>query len=139
MGIKGSQEKEKDIPVKSSTGLSFENLAGIDVKGALKRLKVEMNTFAMSLAAFAEDYTNIIDKIKNELNRKDVLEALNLLHNLRGAASNIGAADVETTAKMLGTAVKEGQNKLAPLICDLGIALSTVLASIHCAKIVNMR
>jgi two-component system sensor histidine kinase/response regulator len=138
MSIKKIQDREIDIPVKPSTGVSFEDLVGVDVKGALKRLKVDMKTFAMSLAAFAEDYTNIIDKIKNALDRKDVLEARRLLHTLRGAAGNIGSTEVETTAKMLGTAVKEGQDNLEPLIGDLEIALNTVLESIQSFKNVNI-
>lgn len=138
MSVKKSKEKEKDIPVKPTTGLYFENLAGIDVNGALKRLKVEMKTFAMSLTFFAEDYADIVDKIKNALDRKDLLEARKFLHTLRGAAGNIGATEVERTAGILRTAVKEGQDNLEPLIGDLEIAFNTVLESIHSVKTVNI-
>jgi len=131
MSIKESLKKEKDIPVKSSKQASFGDLEGIDAQGALERLKVGTKTYAMSLEAFFEDYTDIIDKIKDALNRKNVPEVRQLLHTLSGAAGNIGAVRVEKAASMIGTAIKEGQSNLTPLIGDLEIALNTALKSVN--------
>jgi two-component system sensor histidine kinase/response regulator len=106
-------------------------LAGIDVEGALERLRVDMDVFKQSLADFLESYGSMMEMIKDALIKQDMGKARNLLHTLRGAAVNIGANEVESFAKKLGEAIKFGTNKWKQLVNDLDIALNTVLKSIR--------
>ncbi len=105
--------------------------AGLDVKGALERLKVDMDVFKQSLADFLESYGSMMEKIKDALIKQDMEKARSLLHTLRGSAVNIGANEVESFARKLGEAIKSGTNKWEPLVNDLDIALNTVLKSIR--------
>jgi PAS domain S-box-containing protein len=112
-------------------GLKTNELVGIDVKGALERLKVDIDVFKQSLVDFLESYGSIMEMIKDALIKQDMGKARNLLHTLRGAAVNIGANEVESFAKKLGEAIKSGTNKWESLLNDLDIALNTVLKSIR--------
>jgi two-component system sensor histidine kinase/response regulator len=105
-------------------------LAGIDVEGALERLRVDIDVFKQSLADFLESYGSMMEMIKDALIKQDMGKARNLLHTLRGAAVNIGANEVESFARKLGEAIKSGTNKWEPLVNDLDIELNTVLKSI---------
>ncbi len=117
--------------IRGRQSIPTNELAGIDVKGALERLKVDIDVFKQSLADFLESYGSMMEKIKDALIKQDMVTARSLLHTLRGAAVNIGANEVESFARKLGEAIKSGTNKWEPLVNDLDIALNTVLKSIR--------
>jgi CheY-like chemotaxis protein len=117
--------------IRRRESMTTNELAGIDVKGALKRLKVDIDIFKQSLADFLESYGSMMEKIKDALIKQDMEKARRLLHTLRGSAVNIGANEVESFTRKLGVAIKSGTNKWEPLVNDLDIALNTVLESIR--------
>ena len=120
MSKKSNHEKAKSLV-----------LPGIDVEGALTRLKVKAETYKTSLLAFVKSYSNFIMEIRGAINREDLDETRRLLHLLKGAAGNIGAKGVELAAKMLGTAVKEEKDDLDQLVANLEFHLNSVLESIQ--------
>jgi PAS domain S-box-containing protein len=112
----------------------IESLVGLDVNGALRRLKVDLSTYIKSLKAFAQNHANTIADIIYALDAKNINEVRLLLHTLKGASANLAANEVEANAKKLHTAVKMGKRNLKALIDNLDSALKIVLNSIETAK-----
>jgi PAS domain S-box-containing protein len=117
--------------IRGRESLITNELAGIDVEGALERLKVDIDIFKQSLADFLESYGSTMEKIKDALFKQDREKARKLLHTLRGSAVNIGANDVESSAKKLGEAIVSEKEDLQSLINNLETSLITVLDSIQ--------
>ena len=121
-------EKDQASSLRLSPGKSIER-PGIDIKGALDRLKVTIEIYKRSLKFFVKRYPDFIEEVKSALGKNEPNEARKLLHTLRGSAINLGANEVKEFATKLGSAIKDGKDDLESLINDLEIALNTALES----------
>jgi signal transduction histidine kinase/CheY-like chemotaxis protein len=71
-----------------------ESLPGFDLADGLKRLHGNKRLYRKLLLNFANDYSDIANKIRRALDEKDLERARSLVHDLKGIAGNLSAVDL---------------------------------------------
>jgi two-component system, sensor histidine kinase and response regulator len=112
-----------------------EQLPGIDIKSALKRVNNNPKILKSILLGFHRDFSLAAKDILVAINSKisdDLESATGLVHAIKGSAGNISATDLYNTAWRLEKALKDRQmDKLPKLQNQFDISLATVLQSIE--------
>ncbi|MBF0120597.1 MAG: response regulator [Desulfobacterales bacterium] len=135
-------KKETDMIILQdiSSGNDFseeipENLPGIEVKDALKRLAGNKLLFKKLLLEFLRDYADIKNEIEQMINDDNNESALKLIHKIKGIAGNLSAKTLQKAAESLELIIKNSKLKLKDsfnfnnLLDQFGIALKSVLES----------
>ena len=105
-----------------------EELPGIDIKVAMKRLRGNRKLFKTLLKDFCRDYQNIANDIRAALNKKDLKQAMLLSHTLKGVAGNLAAHPLRNAAHNLENAFNQGRlDNINDLIAQLENALAQLL------------
>jgi PAS domain S-box-containing protein len=113
---------------KASETFLPEELPGIDIKTALKRLRGNQKLFKTLLKDFYRDYQNIANDIRVALNKPDLKQAMFLSHTLKGVAGNLAAHHLQNAAHNLENALNQGSlDNLNVLIAQLENALAQLL------------
>jgi two-component system, sensor histidine kinase and response regulator len=100
------------------------DIAGIDVKSAVKRTGGNRNRYETLLRRFAQQQAKTVDGIRKALSVGDAATAERAAHSLKGAAGTLGAATLSEAAAKAETAIKTGEG------IDTALAsLSRVLAA----------
>ncbi len=134
--IKDLKTSRPQKPVETKAGF-LEDLQGIDVQAALSQLKLEPATYQRILRGFLKNNLNFMEKMWEVFYEDSAMEIVQLAHNIKGSAANIGAVEVHRTAQILETAGMEfetqpvDRNSLKKLIEELETALNPVLESIQ--------
>ena len=76
-------------------------IPGIDLKEALKRILGNKDLYYHLLVKFHSNYKNIFQEIEQKMNLNDLKECYRLVHSLSGIAGNIGAIDLHKIATQL--------------------------------------
>jgi HPt (histidine-containing phosphotransfer) domain-containing protein len=98
--------KEEELP---------ESLPGFDLKDGLKRLQGNKRLYRKLLLSFATDYCGTAKDIRGALDAKDFDRAHSLVHNLKGLAGNLAAADLQAAAIEIEKLVKGDQKQTPPV------------------------
>ncbi|MBM4287825.1 MAG: response regulator [Deltaproteobacteria bacterium] len=95
-------------PRPAGEAVALPPLAGIDTAQGLKRLLGNQKAYIKILRKFRQDFQDAAETIKNLAAAGEEREAVILAHTIKGAAGNIGAAELQETAAALETWFKEG-------------------------------
>ncbi len=111
--------------------LDFPTLPGIDVPGALQRLRVTWDEFKLFLLNFYESQDSMVQKFKNAVENLD-RDAIRLYaHSFAGSGSNIGAYLLQEAAKTLErNAHQKDEEEICALFTHFVEELSLVNRSI---------
>ncbi|MBF0118836.1 MAG: response regulator [Desulfobacterales bacterium] len=124
-----NEDMEEEIP---------NNLPGIEVKEALRRLLGNKLLFKKLLIEFCRDYNDIKNQIAQMLENGDIESAINLAHKVKGIAGNLSAKDLQKAAHEIETAIRSLNSRdmidFTYLLNKFEIALNSVLES---ARILN--
>jgi len=114
-----------------------ESLPGFDLKDGLKRLQGNKRLYRKLLLSFAADYREAANDIRSALDAEDFAQAHSLVHNIKGLAGNLAAANLLAAAVNMERLVKGAEKNPLPAgelnlkIADLEDALNQALKSVH--------
>jgi signal transduction histidine kinase/CheY-like chemotaxis protein len=102
-----------------------DDLPGIDLPAALKRLGGDTALMRSLLASFLRDHANDALKLRQAVAAGDMQSAHHIAHTLKGVAGAIGASALQAAATTVDAAVKQG-TPAAALLDALEDALTSV-------------
>jgi PAS domain S-box-containing protein len=106
-------------------------LPGIDTAQGLKRLLGNQKVYLNILRKFGQDFQEAAETVKNLAAAGKEPDAVILAHTLKGAAGNIGAAELQAAAAALEAWFKEGGQGLPePAYQNFCLAHTRVVASL---------
>ena len=108
------------------------DIAGIDVKSALKRIGGNRKRYETLLRRFAQQQAGTVEGIRGALSLGDAASAERAAHSLKGAAGTLGAAALSEAAAKAESAIKTGQGIDAALT-SLSLVLVAVVDAIGVA------
>ncbi len=88
-------------------------LVGIDTATALKRMGGKRHLYSQLLLDFHKNYKNVVDQMKNLLEKSETEKAHRLAHTLKGLAGTLGLNNLLTISETLEKAFQKGQ-KITP-------------------------
>jgi HPt (histidine-containing phosphotransfer) domain-containing protein len=106
------------------------DIAGIDVKSALKRTGGNRKRYETLLRRFAQQQAGAIEGIRKALSAGDAATAERAAHSLKGAAGTLGAAALSEAAAKAETAIKTGQG-MDTALTWLSLALAAAVEAIR--------
>jgi two-component system sensor histidine kinase/response regulator len=126
-----SASRAKDIsarpPATAAKGTLPDNLPGIDMALALKRLGGDAALLQKILPTFLHDHRDDALTIRRALQADDMELAKRITHTLKGVAGSIGATALQSAAAALDTALAQGATETcAGLLGTLENALALV-------------
>jgi PAS domain S-box-containing protein len=95
-----------------------DRLPGIHIREALKRLRIDPETFKAILLGFLDRNGDMIEKLWDAFEKEDTELIWRLAHNLKGSAGNIGAYKLQEAAYSLESVLREGNTSDAKAIAD---------------------
>ena len=108
-----------------------ENLPGIDIESALKRLNRNKKLYRELLLDFSGTYATTAEEIRKTVAMGDLDTAQKLSHMLKGVAGNISAYALHDAVRELETGLKQqAETEFAKLLLKLDQELALVLESI---------
>ncbi|MBF0378079.1 MAG: response regulator [Desulfamplus sp.] len=109
-----------------------DDLVGIDIQSALKRLRGNRRLLKEILIDFGQKYGSMTQEIKSEIGKGDLTTAERMAHTLKGVAGNISADELYKVTAQLEKAIRENLpvDILEPLLLDFDIALQQVVKSL---------
>jgi diguanylate cyclase (GGDEF)-like protein len=94
-------------PEPTSEGNPPQNLLGLDISTALRRLKGRTRLYNDLLGDFEDEFTGFVGRIRQALDVGDFVTAEIGGHTLKGVAATIGASEISNLAAELETSAKE--------------------------------
>ncbi|HVN95109.1 MAG TPA: PAS domain S-box protein [Syntrophorhabdaceae bacterium] len=105
-----------------------ENLPGINMETALRRVSQDRELLLKLLDTFAKNYSGTAQEIRKTLADGDIELAQRLVHSLKGVSGNLSADRVCAAARDLESAIKAGADARIPdSLEELERELSTVI------------
>jgi len=98
-------EREKRTP-ESGAGLP-DDLPGIDLKAALRRVRGDAGLLKMMLGSFLEKYEHAAGEIGTLLDRGNLRDARKLTHAIKGVSGNLRADALFAAVRELDSALRE--------------------------------
>ncbi|MBF0226892.1 MAG: response regulator [Desulfobacterales bacterium] len=115
-----------------------EMLEGIDIDMGLKNIRDNRKLYKNILSEFYKSHRDDINKIKNALDRQDLVTAERHAHTLKGISGTIGAKLVQKNAEEVEYAIKNKNIEyLNPLMNQLEESLNQVSKSIGDSVVSN--
>ncbi|AWI79627.1 hypothetical protein CEW87_09725 [Parazoarcus communis] len=103
------------------------HMDGFDFKAALNRLAHDRALLVRLIRGFSRDFADWAQRFRAALADGDLSTAVRLAHTLKGAAGNVGATQLQTTAGQLEVALAQGDADAADRTIDM---LTKLLATI---------
>ena len=107
-------------------------IAGIEVKSALKRTGGNRKRYETLLRRFAQQQASTVEGIRKALSAGDAATAERAAHSLKGAAGTLGAAALAEAAAKAETAIRTGQ-EIGTGLTSLSLALDSAVEAIRVA------
>jgi signal transduction histidine kinase/CheY-like chemotaxis protein/ligand-binding sensor domain-containing protein len=104
---------------------------GIDISAALERLGGHMALLSRLLALFVQDFGASLQHIQHAIDDGDLAQAAQLVHKIKGAAANLSATDLYTTASALEDRLRVEHAALPELLADFSRAFESAM---HAAR-----
>ncbi len=123
------EQPESDEAVPAEDELP-ESLSGFDLEDGLKRLQGNKKLYRKLLLSFATDYIKVANEIRQAIDSEDFDQAHSIVHNLKGLAGNLAAAELQTTAMNLEKLVK-GVEKKTPSLHELNLKFSELETALN--------
>ena len=105
-------------------------IAGVDIKTALRRTGGNPKRYEMLLRKFAESTS--VEEVRGALAKGDTATAARAAHSLKGAAANLGATTVAEAAAKVETAIQKGES-VQPVLDAMAASLQTTVRAIRSA------
>ncbi|KPA10072.1 Signal transduction response regulator, receiver region domain protein, partial [Candidatus Magnetomorum sp. HK-1] len=99
--------KKKEKPSLQEEIIFPEKIPGIDINSCLKRVGNNKKLLLNMFLRFNMQYKDTDEIIKNKIKEKDLKEAQNLAHSLKGIAGTIGANDLSRSASHIENFFKQ--------------------------------
>jgi len=126
---------EVEAEESDATENPFGNLEGISVDVGVKRWGGSVKIYRKALLGFVQDHSESVQEIRTALANGEVMEAKSLTHALKGVAGNLAINQVNKSATLLDTALRENQLEEAEtLLIQLEEMLVVAIASIRTLK-----
>ncbi len=140
--VKWIEPGERDVPASLLAKTTEEaadqdvmflsDLPGISLESGIARVGGNKELYRKLLIKFCNNYSSVIDNIKNAFKTGDKELAHRLVHTVRGVSGNLGADHFFQAAGDLESAIKqENVDTLNPLMDNFEKSLNTVLNSIQ--------
>jgi HPt (histidine-containing phosphotransfer) domain-containing protein len=100
------------------------------VTGTLERLGIDRATFDRMLIRFADGQGPTLDALRAAVRANDAAAVARHAHAIAGAAGNLGAEELRSSAKALEHAGREGRSDLPALLEAVNARADVVLRSI---------
>ena len=107
-----------------------ENLPGIDREMGLYRVAGNRALYKNLLRKLYESYHDAENTVRGLLETQALQDAQILAHSIKGAAGNVGAADLQAAAAAVEAPLKAGQPVEESALADFGNALAAVLQTL---------
>ena len=120
-------ERPKIATDTNDTTLLPDNLPGIDMVTALKRMRGNRSLYLKLLRQFYKDYHDVANKIRSFLDNGDTETALRLAHTIKGTGDNLGINDLHEISKTLEMTLKAGDNITPEQLTELEETVSNVM------------
>ncbi|MCP4352695.1 MAG: response regulator [Desulfobacterales bacterium] len=93
----------------SESGALPEDLPGINLKTAIKRVKGDNGLLRMMLGNFLENYEYAADELRELLDKGNISDARKLTHAIKGVSGNLCADALFTATVELDNALRQGK------------------------------
>ncbi len=126
-----------DPGIAKQSGSDFfpQDLDGVDVDAAMRRLGGNRGLFLRLLGEFDRDYGHYPQEIKDHIDNGELRKALLMSHTLRGIAGNFGAGELFEAASALEDALREGESsQLEALTSSVSAESQRVVQAIQTLK-----
>ena len=120
------------VPDEMTGEEEIPELQGINVTAGLATCQGNRKLYRKLLIKFHDSEVNFLEQFREAQANDDPEAATRYAHTLKGVAGNIGAKDVQNTAKALELACKENRDteEIEPLLEKVASALSLVLTGL---------
>ena len=140
-GAQVSSHPAQDWPRASSTSndqevthfsMHLEQVPGIDLPAALARVSGKSELLNRLLHLFADQYRDIVPRMREALDADNPAEARRLAHGLKGVAGNLCISSIHSIAATLDGLLREvkDRNRIESLIQALEKSLDPVVSAI---------
>jgi len=127
--------KEREILKNKVTANAFSEsdlprLEGVNIENGMNRWQ-NLDVYTKSLIGFADEYGNFIDSLSLLINAKDIDQAYQISHALKGVAGNLSVTKVADIAGTINSALKKKdmndvEKQLALLKTELNKAIVSI-------------
>jgi len=130
---------EAPVPEQPQAGVEElpQSLPGFDIAAGLARLMGNKRLYRKLLRDFGSQYTGVAGNIRQAIDNRDFQQAHSLVHNLKGLAGNLAAADLQAAALEIEKLVKGNQaasstaEQLKQKFSDLENAINQALEAVQ--------
>jgi len=130
-----ADDKDRKKSVSSLIPRPLYNLAGIDVREALGRIRGDTALLKKMLKNFSRKYAGLTNEMKTALDAGDIRHLRQLVHALKGISGNLSATRLHAAAKDMESFLKEKDTVRTPEIetafRNITEALKQVLESVR--------
>ena len=105
--IKPRQVRHPEMTMPAVSQNLFEQMPGIDIEAALKRLMGNRKLFIKLLDDFRQNYGGVVGQIREALAREDMELAQRTVHTLKGMAGNLSATEVYVATQDLEAVIQK--------------------------------
>jgi CheY-like chemotaxis protein/HPt (histidine-containing phosphotransfer) domain-containing protein len=110
----------------------LDDIAGLDVENALKRVRGKLASYTRLLEMFARDHADDVAKLRAYLASGKMEDAQRLAHTLKGVSATLGANEVRQCALDLELAIRELESQdIEKRIDTVEASLTPILAAIQ--------
>ena len=128
-----TESQAPPIPARTTpanTADELPEIVGINLDDGLKRVAGNRRLYRDLLGQFVAKQANAAAQISAALESGDLKLAERIAHTVKGVAGNLGITQVQSTAKQLEKAIREGQNSVAALLGAFAAVLDTQVHAI---------
>ncbi|MFH1982735.1 MAG: histidine kinase N-terminal 7TM domain-containing protein [Pseudomonadota bacterium] len=116
-----------------------EHLPGMDIESALIRVGRSWDLYVDILESYCDLYKDIVPEFSELIGKKSFDAARKKAHSLKGAAANISATDLRTTAEALEEACQNADTgRAVSLLKELDGALAQIFSNVKTIKGVGL-
>ncbi|MEP9356014.1 response regulator [Xanthobacter sp. KR7-65] len=136
LGVDDPARKAASPPVGAAPALPSAPIAsavipGVDVETGLVRVSGDMRLLTSLLAHLARQFSDVAERVRNDLDAGRPDDAMRLLHALRGAAGTVAATEVFSIASRAEHAIRAGRTAEADtVLTQLAQAMAALVAGI---------
>ncbi|MDM8538666.1 ATP-binding protein, partial [Desulfobacterales bacterium HSG17] len=88
-----------------------KELEGIDVDSGLKRVGGDIKLYEKLLVEFYSDYSDKIETLRQAVEKGDIKDARQQVHNLKGVSASLGAEKLNSASMALESEIVKGKTK----------------------------
>ena len=123
--------KKSALSLKASDEVVLPDIAGINTADGLKRVAGNRRLYRDLLRQFAATEGNAAAKISTALESGDLKLAERVAHTVKGIAGNLGITEVESLARKLEIAIRDGEGRILALLVEFASLMSAQVLSIE--------